>query len=97
MVTRSLGSLTKEFPLAQIDRTILAIRPGMTLDQLRRFAAANTHSAIPALLAHRFLLVGGDGRIVYDRFLSLVASERSPTMVDVAGGQGEGQEALDAL
>lgn len=75
MVTRSLGSLTKEFPLAQIDRTILAIRPGMTLDQLRRFAAANTHSAIPALLAHRFLLVGGDGRIVYDRFLSLVASE----------------------
>jgi len=75
MVTRSLGSLTKEFPLAQIDRTILAIRPGITLEQLRRFAAANTHSAIPALLAHRFLLVGGDGRIVYDRFLSLVASE----------------------
>lgn len=75
MVTTSLGSLTKEFPLSQIDRTILAIRPGVTLNQLRQFAEANTHVAIPALLAHRFLLVGTNGRVVYDRFLSLVASE----------------------
>lgn len=74
-MTKSIGSLSKEFPLAQYDATIRAIRPGMTLDQLRRFAAANTHSAIPALLGHRLLLLDAQGRIVYDCFLSLVANE----------------------
>lgn len=69
------GSLTKEFPLEQVDRTILAIRPGWTFDQLRDFASTETNPAIPALLQHRYLLVEETGLIRYDRFLSLANSE----------------------
>jgi hypothetical protein len=69
------GSLTKEYPLADVDRTILAIRPGWTCGQVRQFAAAQTNSAIPALLRQRYLLVEDTGEIRYDRFLSLANSE----------------------
>jgi hypothetical protein len=71
--SREYGSLTKEFPLADIDSTILAIKPGTTRQQLRQFAQA-TNVNIPATLENKFLLVDGD-QIVYDRFLSLVNSE----------------------
>lgn len=71
----SLGSLSKEFPLDLIDKTILAIRDGMTINELRGFAAKRTHSAIPAILKKRFLLVEQGDTIIYDRFLSLVSAE----------------------
>jgi len=74
MLPADRGSLTKEFPLSQIDETILAIRPGMTYDQVRELAHVQGRSSIPALLDNRFLLFGDD-RVIYDRFLSLVNSE----------------------
>jgi hypothetical protein len=72
---RQAGSRTKEFPLEQVDRTILAIRPEWTYTDLRDFASAHTNPLIPALLRHRYLLVSDDGQICYDRFLSLVKSK----------------------
>jgi hypothetical protein len=76
MARRSnLGSLTKEPPLAKLDATIEAIRPGMRYDALLTFAAENTHPDAPGLLAKRFLLLDASGAIVYDRFLSLARAE----------------------
>lgn len=69
------GSLTKEFPLRDIENTVTAIRPGMTLDELRQFAKKRTHAAIPGLLAKRFLLIGNGRTIVYDKFLSVAAAD----------------------
>lgn len=68
------GSLTKEFKLLDIEKTISAIEPGMTLAQLRQFAKDNTQLPIPGLLAKRFLLTGNGGTITYDKFLSVVAA-----------------------
>ncbi|MCI0463497.1 MAG: hypothetical protein L0Z62_41695, partial [Gemmataceae bacterium] len=81
---RTRGSLTKEFPLDSLDRTILAIRPGWSYDQLRRFASDHTNSGIPALLRHRYLLVDA-GQIVYDRFLSLLHFPCKPMSTNQAG------------
>jgi hypothetical protein len=74
MAKHPAGSLTKEFPLANIDRTIQAITPGMGFEDLRVWAEANTNGAIPPLLRNRFLLVR-DHRVVYDEFLSIAAAE----------------------
>lgn len=70
----NVGSLTKEFPLVDIERTIALARHGMEYEALRELAQQQTHRDIPALLAHRFLLVR-EGRIVHDRFLSFVEEE----------------------
>jgi hypothetical protein len=67
------GSLTKELPLRDIENTISAIRPGMTLDALRKFAKTRTHASIPGLLIKRFLLISDSGTIAYDKFLSVTA------------------------
>src|SRR5581483_7027560 len=76
MARRSnLGSLTKEPPLAKLDDTIRAIRPGMRYADLLAFAATDTHPDAPGLIAKRFLLLDASDRIVYDRFLSLVNAE----------------------
>ncbi len=76
MVKRSnLGSLTKEPPLAKLDATIKAIRPGMAYAELLDYAAEHTHPTAPGLLSKRFLLLGTNDAIIYDRFLSLAASE----------------------
>ncbi len=69
------GSITKEFPLRALDRTIQAVRPGMTYQQLREVAGRITSDAIPALLANRWLRLRDDGTIVFDQFLSLADSE----------------------
>jgi hypothetical protein len=69
------GSLTKEFPLANVERTINAITPNMRYSDLRQFARANTQSDIPGLLKQRFLLIDRSNRIVYDEFLALVRRE----------------------
>ncbi len=69
------ASLTKEFPLASVERTINAITPNMRYSDLLRFARANTQSDIPGLIRKRFLLIDDSGRIVYDEFLALVRRE----------------------
>lgn len=69
------GSLTKEFKLLDFEKTISAIKPGMTLERLRQFAQRYTHAPIPGLLVKRFLLIGKDGRIAYDKFLSVAAAD----------------------
>jgi hypothetical protein len=69
------GSLSKEFPLSQIDQTIQAIQQGWDFDTLRHYAEQSTNGSIPTLLEHQFLLVDRERRIGYDRFLSLVSSE----------------------
>ena len=43
MAVRDVGSLTKEFPLDQVDETIGLVRPGMTYQELRRDAERSTH------------------------------------------------------
>ena len=68
------GSLTKEFPIHDVDNTIRLVRGGMSYDSLRSQASQNTHVDIPALLSKRFLLVR-EGVIIRDRFLSFVDSE----------------------
>ena len=76
MATRSsLGSLTKEPPLATLDATVRAITPGMRYDALLAYAAKNTLDVVPGLLAKRFLLLDPTNVIVYDRFLSLASTE----------------------
>jgi hypothetical protein len=69
------GSITKEFPLDTIDATLKAIRPGMTLDELRAYATQHTHKDVPVILGHRFVLVEDTGRISYDLFMSLMQQE----------------------
>ena len=69
------SSLTKEFPLANVERTIEAIRPGMNYGELRKFARQNTSADIPGLLRKRFLLIDKSNRVVYDEFLALVKRE----------------------
>lgn len=69
------GSLTKEFKLRDIEETISAIKPGMTLDRLRQFARRQTQAPIPGLLVKRFLLIGNGGIIAYDKFLSMAATD----------------------
>jgi len=71
----SLGSLTKEPPLAKLDATVRAIRPGMAYNELLDYAARHTHADAPGLLAKRFLLLDPNNVIVYDRFLSLASTE----------------------
>ena len=71
----SLGSLTKEPPLATLDATVRAITPGMRYDALLAYAAKNTLDVVPGLLAKRFLLLDPTNVIVYDRFLSLASTE----------------------
>jgi hypothetical protein len=75
MARHPAGSLTKEFPLDSVDQTIGAITPGMTFDQMRTYAGANTHDALAPILRNRYLLVQPDGQIVYDELLSLIAAE----------------------
>jgi hypothetical protein len=75
MARTSGGSLTKELPLHDIEKTIAAIRPGMNLAELRQYANKHTHASIPGLLAKRFLLISGGATIAYDKFLSVVAVE----------------------
>jgi hypothetical protein len=72
MASPDYGSLTKELPLATIEKTISAITPGMNYRDLLRFAENSTQSAAPGLIKKRFLVVDASGRIVYDEFLSLV-------------------------
>src|SRR2546422_9549237 len=71
----SLGSLTKEPPLAKLDATVRAIRPGMAYNELLDYAARHTQGDAPGLLAKRFLLLDPNNVIVYDRFLSLASTE----------------------
>jgi hypothetical protein len=70
-----VGSITKEFPLDQVDRTIRLVGGGIRYAELRRRARLETHGDIPALVANRFLLER-DGVIVRDRFLSLAENEQ---------------------
>ncbi|MEX0809825.1 MAG: hypothetical protein WD044_13955 [Dongiaceae bacterium] len=72
MPARKYGSLTKEFPLDKVHKTISAITPGMNYQDLLEFARNNTEPAIPGLLKKRWLLIDHHDRIVYDEFLSLV-------------------------
>lgn len=74
MAGREFGSLTKEPPLARLDETIAAIRPGMSYGELLDYARTNTHDAAPGLIRKRFILVNSDSSIAYDHFLSLVAA-----------------------
>ena len=74
MAGEDLGSLTKEPPLAKLDATIRAIRPGMPYRDLLAFARKHTHKDAPGLLRNRFLLVRNDESIAYDHFLSLAAA-----------------------
>lgn len=69
-----VGSLTKEFPLADIDATIRLVRNGMQYNELREQAGERTHIDIPALITNRFLLVR-NRVLIRDRFLSLAESE----------------------
>jgi len=69
MPLKEHGSLTKELPLARFDEVLLRIEPGMTLEDLRPFAAANRADAVPGLLAKRYLLMAPGNRIVFDRLL----------------------------
>lgn len=71
----SLGSLTKEPPLATLEATLRAIGPGMTYGHLLAHAAKHTHRAVPGLLKKRFLLLDPSDVIVYDRLLSLGSAE----------------------
>lgn len=75
MADQNLGSLTKEPPLATLDATIRAIRPGMTYNELLDYARTHTHRDAPGLIRKRFLLVEHDGTIAYDQFLSLAEIE----------------------
>lgn len=68
------GSLTKEFPLHDVDRTISLIRVDMAYDQFRELAGRTTHIDISAIVANRFLLVN-NGIIIRDRFLWFVQNE----------------------
>ena len=70
----ALGSLTKEFPLAQVEATIRLASPGMQYSDFLERARATTHRDIPGLVVKRFLLER-NGIILRDRFLSLVESE----------------------
>lgn len=66
--------MTKEPPLALLDKTIQLIEPGMAYSELLSLAQTHTNGGVPGLLRARFLLVEGD-RVVYDRFLSLALNE----------------------
>lgn len=68
---RMTGSLTKEFPLSQVEEAILLTVGGISQADLRANAA---HKDIPAIIEKRFLLVE-DNRILQDRFLDLVRDE----------------------
>ncbi len=48
----------------------------MSYEELLATARAETHRDAPGLLNKRFLLVGSNGTITYDYFLSLVATHR---------------------
>jgi len=76
MARSDLGSLTKEPPLSKLDATLMAISPDMPYEDLRRLARTDPdmHGDAPGLLRKRFLVLGPDKRIIYDRFLSLVRS-----------------------
>jgi hypothetical protein len=74
MSGKDFGSLTIEPPLKNLDDTIAAIKPGMTYAALRDFAKQNTHGDAPGLIRRRFVQVGEDKTVAYDRFLSLVAT-----------------------
>jgi hypothetical protein len=69
------GSLTKEPPLKLMDETIQAVQPEMSYADLLRHARSHTHRDAPGLVRQRFLYVERGGRIVFDRFLSLVNRE----------------------
>lgn len=56
MDDETLGSLTKELPLASVDQAISLIADGMRYESFRSLAARRVHKDLPALLAHRFLL-----------------------------------------
>ncbi len=70
------GSLTKEPPLAKLEATIRAITPGMAYKDLLKYARIRTHRDAPGLVRKRYLLVGRDGVISYDHFLSLTRTHR---------------------
>jgi hypothetical protein len=72
------GSLSKEFPLADVEATMRLARPGMRYPDFRNRAISRTHRDIPGIVIQRFLLVR-QGVIQRDRFLSLVDSERLGT------------------
>jgi hypothetical protein len=74
MVGGDFSSLTKEPPLARLDETIRAIRPGMSYSALLTYARSNTHKDAPGLISKRFLLMNYDGTIAYDHFLSQAAA-----------------------
>src|SRR5262245_30855095 len=69
------GSISKEFSLDLIRQTLLGVQASMTYAQLRGYAGLNTRADIAALLCHRWLLLDSRKTIVYDRFLSIMASE----------------------
>jgi len=73
-MARSVGSLTKEFPLAEVDRTIALVQDGMQYSTFRDMAERHTHVDIPAIVVHRFLQQR-EGVLVRDRFLALAESE----------------------
>jgi len=74
MDDETLGSLTKELPLASVDQAISLIADGMRYESFRSLAARRVHKDLPALLAHRFLRVD-NGVIIRDRLLSIAESE----------------------
>ena len=75
MARGDLGSLTKEPPLAKLDATIRAIRPGMHYSSLLAYARSHTHRDAPGLIRRRYLLVADDNTIKYDYFLSLIRNQ----------------------
>jgi hypothetical protein len=68
------GSLSKEFPLEQIENTLRLARGGMEYAEYRRFAEARTNVELAAITSKRFLLVD-HGIVTRDYFLSLVERE----------------------
>ncbi len=75
-IRHSAGSTTKEQPMAVLERTLAAIHPGMTYQELLTYGRTNTgsHKDAPGILSRRFLQVQ-NGQIVYVHFLSTLAAE----------------------
>jgi hypothetical protein len=72
MNASALASISKEFPLALIDKTIEGIQPDMAYSDLLSFARITTHKDIPGVVRSRWLLLASNNPVAYDHFLSLV-------------------------
>lgn len=69
-----VASLSKEFPLDQIEAALMLARGGMKFQDYRGLVGKKVHPDIPALVRGRFLLIE-NGLILHDHFLSIIKSE----------------------